>query len=154
MSLLTVSGIAVEEMSGALLFTAGAMIDTDGRGPLHGDPDAQADTSLHLDGRALNADIDRYIVLPPEIIVAVPGIVLGCQVFVINALTHQMTRAVVGDVGPRGKLGEMSVACAQAIGIDPSPTTGGESRHVITYHVWPGIPARVEGTVYRLQAYR
>lgn len=136
----------------AFWYDAGAMIDTDGSGPLHGDPDAQADTTLHYKGFALNADLVPYIVLPPGVINAVKGIVLGCLAHVKNKLTGQWTLAVVADIGPRKKLGEISVACAKAIGINPSPTRGGEERHVIEYTFFPGVPAVVNGIEYQLKS--
>jgi hypothetical protein len=132
-------------------WTAKAAIDTDGSGPLHGDPCAQADTSLHRNGAALNADIDKYIVVPPFIIQAVAPVVMGCQAFVTNQLNGQSTNAVVGDIGPKKKIGELSVATAMALDIDPSPTHGGEDLHVIRYRIYPGIPAVVDGVTYQLK---
>ncbi len=149
----TIDGEKISELTdGSVTYTAKAMIDTDGSGPLHGDPCAQTDTSLHLDGKALNADIDRYIVVPPAIINGVKGIVLGCQAYCQNIRNGMTTAAVVGDIGPRKKLGEMSVACAKALGINPSPTTGGEESHIIFYSLKPGIPAVVNGKQYTLKA--
>lgn len=138
----------------SVTYRAKAAVDTDGSGPLHGDPDAQTDTSLHLDGKPLNADVDRYIVVPPAIIQGVKEIVLGCQAYVTNTTNGMNTEAVVGDVGPRKKLGELSVACAKALGINPSPTRGGEDSHVIHYSLHPGMAAVVQGKQYALQPYR
>ena len=95
-------------------YMAKAAVDTDGSGPLHGDPDAQADNSLHWMGKPLNADLDKYIVVPPAIITGVKGIVLGCQAFLTNTKNWLTTKAVVGDIGPHKKLGEISVATAKA----------------------------------------
>lgn len=137
---------------GHITFKAKAAVDTDGSGPLHGDPDAQADTSLHLNGHALNADEDIYIVVPPAIRDGVTAIVLGCQASVLNAKTGMTTTAVVGDIGPHRKIGEISVACARALGINASPTRGGEDSHVIHYSIFPGMAAVVNGKQYHLQA--
>lgn len=137
---------------GRITYRAKAAVDTDGSGPLHGDPDAQADTSLHLNGKALNADEDIYIVAPPAIINGIPGIILGCQAMVTNTRNGFTTPAVVGDVGPNRKIGEVSVACARALGINPSPTKGGEDEHVIEYTIYPGQAAVVNGKSYHLQA--
>lgn len=148
----TIEGESIFELDdGTVTYRAKAAVDTDGSGPLHGDPDAQADTSLHLNGKALNADVDRYIVVPPAIIHGVKGIVLGCQAFCSNLRNGRKTEAVVGDIGPHKKLGEMSVACAAALGIDPSPTRGGEDAHVIHYSLIPGQSAVVDGKTYALQ---
>lgn len=137
---------------GLIRYTAKMAVDTDGSGPLHGDPDAQADTSLHLDGKALNADVDKYIVVPPVIIQAVAPIVLGSLAAVVNLRNGKNSLAVVGDIGPSHKIGEGSRALAIALGIDPSPTTGGEDRHVIQVTIFPGKAAMVDGKQYQLQA--
>lgn len=151
----TIDGEAITELSnGSVTFRAKAAIDTDGSGPLHGDPCAQRDTSLHFRGAALNADEDRYVVVPPAIIKGVRGVVLGCQAHVSNIKTGLTTDAVVGDIGPQHKLGEISVACAKALGIDPSPTRGGIDEHVIFYHLEPGVPAIVDTRLYALQPFR
>lgn len=135
---------------GSITFTAPAMIDGDGSGSSHGDPDFQGDTSLHDHGKALNSDVDRYIVVPPQIIKAVAPLVMGCQARVVNTHTGHATDAVVGDIGPRSKIGEISIATAKAIDVDASPTTGGEERHIIAYTIWPGKPGVVCGKQYTL----
>lgn len=150
--LATIEGEAITlHEDGHLSFKAKAAVDTDGSGPLHGDPCAQKDTSLHVNDKALNADIDIYIVVPPSILNGVAPVVLGCKAHVRNTLNGKETDAVVGDIGPRKKLGEISVACASALGINPSPNSGGEDSHVIEYQIWPGISANVNGKVYPLQ---
>jgi hypothetical protein len=58
---------AHHDAGGPVYFKSKAAVDTDGSGPLHGDPDAQSQTSLRLTGsRSLNADITPYFVLPPS----------------------------------------------------------------------------------------
>jgi len=135
-------------------YMAKAAVDSDGIGPSHGDPDWQGDTSLHHNGNALNADVDKYIVVPPAIINGVGPVVLGSQARVINRKTMLTTAAVVGDIGPHAKLGEISVACARALGINPSPVNGGEDSHCIHYEITPGLPAVVDGVAYSLQPSR
>lgn len=137
---------------GTVTYLAKAAIDTDGSGPLHGDPDGQHRTSLQHNGKSLNADEDRYIVVPPQIIKGVGPVVLGCQGWACNRKTGACSAAVVGDVGPHSKLGEVSVALAKALGINPSPTSGGEDSHIIEYTLTPGKPAEVNGKIYSLQA--
>jgi hypothetical protein len=137
------------------------MIDDDGSGDPHNDPDFQARTSYRNEGpdgvpRWLNADLVPYIVLPPRVILAFTGIVLGCQAFVINAANGLSSPAVVGDTSddrPSRILGEGSIALAKAIGVPPSPTTGGESRRIISFAFFPGRPAVVGGVTYALQKY-
>ncbi len=137
---------------GSITYRAKAAIDGDGIGPSHGDPDWQNDTSLHQNGQALNSDTDRYVVVPPAIRDGVKGVVLGCQAYVVNTRNGMSTEAVVGDIGPHVKLGEISIACAKALGIASSPTSGGVDAHVIFYHIIPGQPAVVSGKSYQLQA--
>ena len=147
-----IEGVSVRENDdGTVSFTAGARIDTDGSGPLHGDPCAQRDTTLHFEGKALNADVDRYIVTPPLIIHGVKGIVMGCQAHVRNIKNGKETYAVVGDIGPSRKIGEVSVATAAALGINPSPTKGGTDEHIVEYVLWPNKAASVDGKHYSLQ---
>lgn len=141
----------IEDDDGIIHFTAKAAVDTDGSGPLHGDPCAQSDTSLHLHGGALNADEDCYIVVPPAILNGVKGVVLGCLAHCRNTKNGLETDAVVGDVGPHKKLGEISVACAKALGINPSPTSGGTDEHIVQYTIQPDVPAIVNGKQYELQ---
>jgi len=135
-------------------FHAAARIDSDGIGLSHGDVDWQNNTSLQIDGHGLNADTDRYIVVPPAIIFGVTNVILGCKAKVTNMLNNRSTDAVVGDIGPHRKLGEISIACAIELGINPSPVVGGEDRHVIYYELWPGQVAVVGTTRYALQPYR
>lgn len=141
----------VEHDDGSVTYKSKAAIDTDGSGPLHGDPDAMADTSLHQDGKALNADIDKYIVVPPAIIDGVEGVVMGCQAHLQNQLNWLQTDAVVGDIGPHKKLGEISRATAMALDIDPSPISGGMDEHKVFYTIYPGRAAVVDGKQYTLQ---
>ncbi len=124
-------------------------------------------TSLHLlddNGQRLPASspfkyVDSatvpFIVVPPMIVKAVAGIVLGCRCVVTNSRTGKTTEAVVADTGPRNHLGEISVACAKAIGV-PTGTThpangGGASSPTIHYQLFPGKAAVVNGVTYPLQ---
>lgn len=127
-------------------------IDGDGTGSSHGDPDYQSRTSLRYRTQFLNADVDRYIVVPPAIINGVKGIVLGCKAIVKDLRSGLWTDAVVGDIGPHHKLGEASIATAEVLHDPSSPTKGGVDEHVIGYKLWPGIPAVVDGKTYELQA--
>lgn len=138
----------IENDDSSVSYRAKAAIDSDGTGPHYGDPTAQDQTTYKPD---LNADEDKYIVVPPLIRDGVAGVVMGCKAHVRNKLNGKETDAVVGDIGPRKKLGEISIATAKALGINWSPTSGGEDRHVIEYTLWPGIPAEVDGKTYDLQ---
>ncbi len=138
----------LENPDGSVSYRAKAAIDSDGTGPHHGDQTAQDETTYKPD---LNADHDRYIVVPPAIRNGVKGVVMGCRAHVTNTRNGKQTEAVVGDIGPRKKLGEISCACASAIGLNPSPVSGGVDEHVIEYVLWPGVPALVNGVQYKLQ---
>ena len=135
-------------------YHAKAAIDCDGSvgNPWH-DPCFQPDTSAHdAQGHALNANEVPYIVVPPAIIKGVRSIVLGAQAYVTNLVTKKCVEAVVGDIGPRAKLGEISVECARRLGIPCSPNSGGDSRHQYAYEIIPGQAAIVDGIVYPLKA--
>lgn len=136
---------------GTVSFKCKLAVDGDGSGASHGDPDFQPDTSLHERGMALNADTEKYFVVPPAILDGVKPVVLGCHGNAINVNTHMESDFVVGDVGPKRKLGEGSIALCKALGISDSPTTGGEEEHVIHVQIWPGVPAIVDGMQYDLE---
>lgn len=141
----------IEHDDGRVSYTAKAAIDDDGSDNHWHDQFWQADTSEHDKmGRALDAGTIRYIVVPPAIIRGVNGIVLGCCARVTNIRTGVSTLAVVGDIGPHVKLGEISVACAIAIGIPSSPISGGVDAHIIAYELWPGLAAVVDGIEFPL----
>lgn len=129
-------------------YRAKAAIDSDGVGPHHGDHTAQDQTTYKPD---LNADIDKYIVVPPAVRDGVKGVVMGCLANVTNTKNGMHTAAVVGDIGPHKKLGEISCACASALGLNPSPVSGGIDEHAIEYVLFPGIAAIVDGKQYHLQ---
>lgn len=138
---------------GKVRYKAKAAIDGDGVGSPHGDPDYQNATTLKHNGGSLNADVDQYIAIPPQIIAGVGRpIVLGSQATVTNTRNGKSCKAVVGDIGPHRKVGEISIACAAKLGIDPSPTRGGEDRHVVEYVIEPGVPAVVNDVTYQLQS--
>lgn len=131
----------VEHDDGSVTYTSTAHVDDDGSGgnPWH-DPDFQPHTSLkHRDGSSLNAETEAYIVVPPAVVHDVPGVVLGCKAAVEYG--DLVAAAVVGDVGPAKKLGELSPACARLIGANPSSVSGGVDTQVVKYTIWPGVPA-------------
>lgn len=134
---------------GSVTFTAGANIDNDGSGGNpEGDPFHQDETSLRVNGKSLNAQKVPYIVVPPAIIKGVVPVVLGSQGTV--ELNGKNVPVVVGDIGPKAKLGEISVECARRLGINPSPLHGGVDGGV-RYTIRPGVPAVVDGVTYPLQ---
>ncbi len=91
-----------------------------------------------------------FIVVPPQIRLGVVGVVLGCSAVVTNTVSGRECRAVVADIGPRRKLGEASIACAEQVGVVSSPRYGGTSNHIIHYKIFPDVPAIVNGVTYEL----
>jgi len=132
-----------------LTFKGRARVDNDGTGPSHGDPDHQNDTSLHHNGKPLNADVDFFIVIPEQIPAMLKPIFLGCQCYV----TYKGKRvpAVCGDEGPRGREGEDSDALLLELGLSDNPFSGGDDLPDVDYEVYPGVPAVVNGITYALQ---
>lgn len=99
--------------------------------------------------RWVDAETVPYIVVPKVIINAVIPTVLGCHARV--EYNNRLVETLVADVGPRNKIGELSIAAARAVGIDPSPRTGGLSLPRVRYTIMPGVPAHVNGVDYNLQ---
>ncbi len=145
----TIEGCPVTWDGEAIEFTARGRIDDDGAGAPHGDRFHLGDTSLHRNGAPLNADTEFYIVLPPQIIRGVAPIVLGSMACV--TYRDVTMPAVVGDIGPHHRIGEMSIALARALGINPDANTGGDDKPDVLYRVLPGVPAIVNGIQYELQ---
>jgi hypothetical protein len=98
--------------------------------------------------RYVDADSVAYIVVSPLIRAAARGVVLGCKARVTFRGTS--VDAVVADIGPRKKIGELSIAAARAVGIPHSARSGGEERSIVQYEFWPGVPAVVNGATYDL----
>jgi hypothetical protein len=90
------------------------------------------------DGRALNSERLPYIVVPAAGALWNPGDddVRGGAVAAV-VYRDRVRYAVVGDVGPRGIIGEASYATAKGLGINPDPRRGGTSSGV-TYIVFKG----------------
>lgn len=87
----------------------------------------------------VDAETIPYIVVPPLIIQETTGVVRGCKARV--TYKGESVDCVVADRGPTGKIGELSIAAARALGINPSPRNGGTERPELFYELWPGIPA-------------
>jgi hypothetical protein len=98
--------------------------------------------------RYVDSENVPYIVVSPLIRNAAAGIVLGCKARV--TFNGKSVDAVVADIGPRKKIGELSIAAAKAVGIPHSARSGGEERQVVHYELWPDVPAEVNGVTYNL----
>ena len=93
-----------------------------------------------------------YIVLPSHWRKLAVGVVLGCKATVEDTKTGKILKAAgVLDFGPKAKLGEASIACADFFGVPSSPKNGGTSEKRFIYKFFPGIPAVIKGVTYQLQ---
>jgi glycosyl hydrolase group 75 (putative chitosanase) len=107
------------------------------------DPAYQPETAFsQSDGRPLIASELPYVVLPLASSTwdfHDSGLAGGTVVAVVFEDT--VAYGVVGDLGPSGQIGESSYAMADALGIDPDPSTGGASGKVVDYIAFPGVKA-------------
>jgi len=83
-----------------------------------------------------------YVAISPRLLARslAGGAKLGDVVAVVNVANGKVAYAVVADVGPKDKLGEGSIALAQALGVDGNPRRGGVGKG-IAYVVFPGSGA-------------
>jgi hypothetical protein len=84
--------------------------------------------------RYVNAETINFIVLPGRLGL---GAKLADFAVVLRPATGACAYAVYADVGPANKIGEGSIALADALGVPSSPKTGGTA-HGIVYIVFPG----------------
>lgn len=99
--------------------------------------------------RYLDSEKVPFIVVEDFIRRRAKGVVLGCRARVTNLRTKQSIDAVVGDLGPLYKIGELSIAAARSIGINADPRKGGQDGGVL-YELWPGEHAILNGVKYGL----
>ena len=92
-----------------------------------------------------------FIVLPSHWRQQAVGVVLGCKATVKDLETGKVLDAGVLDFGPKSKLGEASIACAEFFGIRSSPKNGGTDEKRFVYTFFPGVPAVINGVTYQLQ---
>jgi hypothetical protein len=85
--------------------------------------------------RYVDAESIPYIVLPGGM---GAGAGLGDYAVVVNRTNNNVSAAICGDIGPRHKIGEASIAAAKAIGIPSSPRNGGVSSKIVLYVVFAG----------------
>lgn len=133
-----------------IAFVGDLDICNDGTGPSHDDPSYQSETAYYNGGKFLNADKDKYIVIPPQVRSMVPDVVMGCQARMTNLSTGVWSAAITGEIGPDDKTGEAAYCLAKELNPKISHNTG-DSRRIYLYELWPGIPAVVEGKVYKLE---
>lgn len=100
--------------------------------------------------RYLDSESIPFVVVENYIRTRAKGVVLGCKARVTNLRNGKSVDCVVGDMGPLVKIGELSIAAANAIGINGNPRTGGEDSPVLKYELWPDEPAVIDGMTYTL----
>jgi hypothetical protein len=133
-----------------VVFVSDLDICNDGSGPDYNDPSYQSQTAYYNGGKFLNADKDKYIVIPPQIRSMVGPAVMGCQARMTNLATARWSAAVTGEIGPDNKTGEAAYCLAKEL--SPKIThNAGDSKRIYLYELWPGIPAIVEGKRYALE---
>jgi N-acetylmuramoyl-L-alanine amidase len=132
-------------------FTSDLDICNDGSGPSHGDPSYQSQTAYYNNGKFLNADQDKYIVIPPQIRKMVAPTVMGCQARLSNLTTGAVYDGVTGEIGPDDKTGEAAYCLSKIV--NPSIThNSGDKSMIYLYELWPGVAAVVDGKTYKLES--
>lgn len=136
--------VTVFRKNKALYWTSGMSIDCDGQPGsacnLSTDPYFQPNTAWNQsDGKPLKAEVLPYVVIPlaSELWNYANSGVRGGDLCVM-AYRDKYVFGVVGDLGPKQRIGEASYAAAQAVGVNPNPRTGGVGSGV-TYVVFPGV---------------
>lgn len=99
--------------------------------------------------RYLHSGEVPFCVIPPTLRNSVKPKFLGCHAQMENLQTGEVTNAVMGDIGPNGKLGEASMMAQERMGYKQNPKSG-ISKRIIRYTLFPGVPAIVDGVKYRL----
>jgi hypothetical protein len=154
--LVTIDDVIIYEKDGGqyIRFISDLDICNDGCGPTHGDPHHAPQTAYYSGGieggKYLNADVDKYIVIPPQIRSMIVPVVMGCQGRLTNLKTDVFTDAVTGEIGPDDKTGEAAYSAAKIV--NPSITyNSGDKSLIYLYELWADTPAIVDGFRYKLQ---
>jgi hypothetical protein len=150
--LLTIPPVIIKEKDNGkyIRFISDLDVCNDGCGPSHGDPHYQSQTAYYNGGEYLNADVDKYIVIPPQVRSGVPAVVMGCQGRLTNLKSGVAHDAVTGEIGPSDKTGEAAYCLAKIV--NPSVThNSGDKERSYLYEFWPGEAAVVDGKNYKLE---
>ena len=94
-------------------------------------PTALQDHGMPVDDyrRYVDAAQIPYISIPPAL--EQLGVKLGDAALAADRDTGRSIQCVVADIGPHRRLGEVSIACAAAIGIPANPRNGGAGKGVL-----------------------
>ena len=101
-----------------------------------------------LETRYVDSTEVPYVVVNPIVRRRARGVVIGCKARI--TYRGQSIDAVVADISGPADIGELSIAAADQLGIPSSPRHGGVGRGV-SFELWPGQPAEVNGETYELQ---
>ncbi len=101
--------------------------------------------------RWIDSEAVPHVTLPPQVIQMVDPVFLGCRCMLMNLKNGMECEAVLADIGPKNKIGEISIAAAKALGLNSDPKKGGTSDKIIEYHIFPSVPATVNGETFKLQ---
>jgi hypothetical protein len=85
--------------------------------------------------RYVDSSVVPYYVLPPEL--RDLGLDFGDLGYGVHVQTHRCQGLIAGDGGPRGKIGEVSIAGADGLGVPSSPKNGGTDQRVIAVVFFP-----------------
>lgn len=103
-----------------------------------------SDPRAYLDGTKI-----RFIVIEGYIRKRAKGIVLGCKAKITRMKTKKTAFAMVGDIGPLEKFGEISPALAIALGYEVKPRGAGIDND-LQYEIFPDTPGDQDGETFRL----
>lgn len=126
----------------AIWFRGDLDVDCDGgtSAACRADPDYQSSTSaVTSTGQPLDASRLNFVVVPLDtdgFSFSSRNVKSGTVVAVVYG--GRLAYGIVGDLGPRGTIGEASAYMAEQLGINPSPTSGGVESGV-TYVLFPGV---------------
>jgi hypothetical protein len=154
--LLTIGPVTIKQKDEGryLRFISDLDICNDGCGPSHGDPHHQQMTAYYSGGieggKYLNADKDKYLVIPPQIRSMIAPVVMGCRGRLTNLKTEIHVDGVCGEIGPDDKTGEAAYVAAKIV--NPSITyNSGDKSLIYLYEFWPDVPALDGDFTYKLQ---
>ncbi len=134
--------------TGAIAWTSDMDIDCDGKESpqcnLQTDPYYMGQTAANDSmGDPLDAATLPYVVFPgASTRWDYRNFGIGMRTVVAVIYADKVVYGVAGDVGPAAYIGEASYAMADALGIDPDPSTGGTTGPV-TYIAFTGMESRV-----------
>lgn len=90
--------------------------------------------------RYVDSSTIPYVVLPSDAIKKLKAR-MGDFAVVINSKNHKLSSAIVADQGPKGQVGEGSIALAEALGVPANPRRGGAAQGRPNPHAskWLGV---------------